>query len=157
PGAIEGTLEGFSTTPIVETQTLTTDLHIGGTADVDGNTFSEVGLPPGRYTVEAKAGPEVDGALVEVRSGETAHVALRSRGMGRIEGTGTELGANTPVSGMRCDGNLSMAGQMSAGPPDESRQAFTDAAGHFMVSGPVGRVRVFCFSPGGGPLSVAGT
>src|SRR5262249_9119448 len=58
PGAIEGTLEGFSTTPIVETQTLTTDLHIGGTADVDGNTFSEVGLPPGRYTVEAKAGPE---------------------------------------------------------------------------------------------------
>lgn len=157
PGAIAGTLEGFSTTPIVETNTLTTDLHIGGNADVEGNTFSQVGLPPGRYTVEAKAGAEVDGASVEVRSGETTHVTLRSRGMGKIEGTVTEFGAKTPVAGMRCDGNLSMAGQMSAGPPDESRQAFTDAGGHFMLTGPVGRVRVFCFSPNGGTLSVAGT
>jgi RNA polymerase sigma-70 factor (ECF subfamily) len=157
PGAIEGTLVGFSTPPIVETNTLTTDLHIGGFAIVDGNAFSQEGLPPGRYTVEAKAGGEVDGASVDVKSGETAHVTLRSRGMGKIEGTVTELGTKAPVVGMRCDGNLSMAGQMSAGPPDESRQAFTDGAGHFTLTAPIGRVRVFCFSPSGGPLSVAGT
>jgi RNA polymerase sigma-70 factor (ECF subfamily) len=157
PGAIEGTLVGFSTTPTVETMTLTTDLHIGGTAIVDGATFSQIGLPPGRYTVEAKAGGEVDGAAVDVKSGETAHVTLTSRGMGKVEGTVTEFGTKTPVAAMRCDGNLSMAGQMSGGPPDESRQAFTDAAGHFVLTAPVGRVRVFCFVPNGGPLSVAGT
>jgi RNA polymerase sigma-70 factor (ECF subfamily) len=156
-GAIEGTLVGFSTTPLVETNTLTADLHIGGTAIVDGNTFSQVGLPPGKYTVEAKAGLEVDGASVDVRSGETAHVTLTSRGRGHVEGTVTELGTKAPVAGMRCDGNLSMGGQMGPSPPDESRQAFTDAAGHFSLATPTGHVRVFCFNPTGGPLSVAGT
>jgi RNA polymerase sigma factor (sigma-70 family) len=161
PGAIQGTLVGFSTTPIVETNTLTADLHIGGNAVVEGNTFSQVGLPPGKYTVEAKAGVETDGASVDVRSGETAHVTLTSRGSGRIEGTVVELGTKSPVAGMRCDGNLSMGGQMSASPPDESRQSFTDAAGHFSLATPTGHVRVFCgfFSsnPTGALLSVAGT
>jgi RNA polymerase sigma factor (sigma-70 family) len=161
PGAIEGTLVGFSTTPVVETATLTADLHIGGDAVVEGNTFSQVGMRPGRYTVEAKAGLEIDGATVEVRSGETTHVTLTSRGAGRVEGTVIELGTKAPVVGMRCDGNLSMGGQMSSSPPDESRQAYTDAAGHFSVATPTGRVRVFCFNPtptpAGGMLSVAGT
>jgi hypothetical protein len=159
PGAIEGTLVGFSTTPVVETATLTPDLHLGGDAVVEGNTFSQVGLRPGSYTVEAKAGVEIDGTTVEVRSGETAHVTLTSRGAGRVEGTVTELATKAPVVGMRCDGNLSMGGQMSSSPPDESRQAYTDAAGHFSVATPAGRVRVFCFNPTplGGQLSVAGT
>lgn len=157
PGAIEGTLVGFSTTPIVESNTLTADLHIGGSAVVEGNTFSIVGLPPGKYTIEAKAGVEVDGAAVDVRSGETAHVTLTSRGSGHVEGTVTELATKVPVVGMRCDGNLSMGGQMSASPPDESREAFTDAAGHFSLATPTGRIRVFCFNPAGGPMSIAGT
>jgi RNA polymerase sigma factor (sigma-70 family) len=161
PGAIQGTLVGFSTTPIVETNTLTADLHIGGNAVVEGNTFSQVGLPPGKYTVEAKAGIETDGASVDVRSGETAHVTLTSRGSGRVEGTVVELGTKAPVAGMRCDGNLSMGGQMGASPPDVSRQSFTDDAGHFSLATPTGHVRVFCgffsFNPTGGLLSVAGT
>lgn len=157
PGAIEGTLVGFSTTPIVESNTLTADLHIGGTAVVEGNTFSIVGLPAGKYTVEAKAGIEIDGVAVDVRSGETAHVTLTSRGAGHVDGVVTELGTKLPVQGMRCDGNLSMGGQMGPSPPDESRQAFTDAAGHFSLATPTGKVRVFCFNPAGGPLSVAGT
>jgi hypothetical protein len=161
PGAIQGTLVGFSTTPIVETNTLTADLHIGGNAVVEGNTFSQVGLPPGKYTVEAKAGAEIDGASVDVRSGETARVTLTSRGTGHVEGTITELGTKSPVVGMRCDGNLSMGGQMGPSPPDESRQAFTDAAGHFSVVTPTGHVRVFCgffaFTPTGRQLSVTGT
>lgn len=157
PGSIEGTLVGFSTTPIVESNTLTADLHIGGTAVVEGNTFSLVGLPPGKYTIEAKAGIEVDGAAVDVRSGQTAHVTLTSRGVGHVDGIVTELGTKAPVAGMRCDGNLSMGGQMGPSPPDESRQAFTDAAGHFTLATPTGHVRVFCFNPTGGLLSVAGT
>jgi hypothetical protein len=157
PGAIKGTLVGFSTTPVVETNTLTADLHIGGNAIVEGNTFSQVGLPPGKYTVEAKAGVEIDGVAVDVRSGETAHVTLTSRGNGHVEGTITEFGTKAPVAGMRCDGNLSMGGQMGPSPPDETRQAFTDAAGHFSLATPTGHVRVFCFNPTGGLLSVAGT
>jgi RNA polymerase sigma-70 factor (ECF subfamily) len=157
PGAIEGTLVGFSTTPAVETHTLMADLHNGGWAIVEGNTFSQIGLTPGKYTVEAKAGIETDGAAVEVRAGETAHITLTNRGTGRVEGTVTELGAKAPVVGMRCDGNLSMGGQMGMSPPDESRQAFTDAAGHFSLTTPTGHVRVFCFPTSGPPISVAGT
>jgi hypothetical protein len=58
---------------------------------------------------------------------------------------------------MRCDGNLSMGGQMGMSPPDESRQAFTDAAGHFSLTTPTGSVRVFCFPVSGPPISPAGT
>jgi RNA polymerase sigma factor (sigma-70 family) len=143
-------------TPTVEAFKLTPDLRVGGLAIVDGATFSKIGLPPGRYAVEAKAGAEVDGRSVEVRPGQAVHVTLRRRGAGTVEGTVTELAAHKPVAGMRRDANLSMGGQMSGSPPDPSRQAFTDAAGHFVVNAPVGRVRIFCFSPNGGPLSPAG-
>jgi len=157
PGAIEGTLVGFSTTPMVETHTLLADLHNGGYAIVEGNRFWQIGLSPGKYTVEAKGGSETDGAAVEVRPGETAHVTLTSRGTGHVEGTVTELGTKAPIAGMRCDGNLSMGGQMGMSPPDESRQTFTDAAGHFSLTTPTGRVRVFCFPVSGPPISAAGT
>ncbi len=42
-------------------------------------------------------------------------------------------------------------------PPTVAHQAFTDAAGHFKVSAPLGRVRLFCFSVTPAPLSAAGT
>jgi RNA polymerase sigma factor (sigma-70 family) len=155
-GAIEGTLTGFATTPTVYTNTLTPDLHMGGLAMVNGNTFSRTGLAPGRYTVVAQSGSDVDGQSVDVHPGETVHVALQSRGIGTVTGTVTEFAAKTPVAGMRCDAYLSLAGQISNAPPDPSHQAFTDAAGHFTMSAPVGRVRVFCFLPSGGPLSGAG-
>jgi PDZ domain-containing protein len=132
------------------------DLANGGYAIVEGNTFSQIGLTPGKYTVEAKAGLETDGVAVEVRAGETAHVTLTNRGTGRVEGSVTELGTKAPVVGMRCDGNLSMGGQMGMSPPDESRQAVTDAAGHFSVVTPTGRVRIFCFATSGAPISPAG-
>jgi RNA polymerase sigma factor (sigma-70 family) len=157
PGAIEGTLVGFSTTPMVETHTLLADLHNGGYAIVEGHRFWQIGLSPGKYTIEAKGGSETDGTAVEVRPGETAHVTLTSRGTGHVEGTVTELGTKAPIAGMRCDGNLSMGGQMGMSPPDESRQAFTDAAGHFLLTTPTGRVRVFCFPVSGPPISAAGT
>jgi hypothetical protein len=137
---------------------------IVASAVVDGNTFSIPGLRPGHYTIEARAGAEDDGEAVDVKSGETAHVALKSRGVGRVEGTIFEYGTTTPVVGMRCSATLSMGGQMSAGLGDRGEQVFSDAAGHFAVTAPLGRVRVFCFdsdgagrSPGGTDVDVAAT
>jgi RNA polymerase sigma factor (sigma-70 family) len=157
PGAIKGTLIGFSTTPIVALQNDTPDLTTGSRAIVERDRFSALGVPPGHYTVQAKAGVDVDGQAVEVRPGQTIRLTLRSRGLGKIAGRVTEYGSKAPVTGMRCDGNLSMGGMMGGLEPDPALQAFTDAAGRFSVSAPIGRVRVFCFSPNGDRLSNAGT
>ncbi len=153
-GAIEGTLAGFSRTPMVAIISIGSDLHVGGLATVDAMTFSRPGLPAGRYRVQAAAGPDVDAQLVEVRPGETAHVTLRARGLGTVEGTVSD-GAHTPIAGMRCDAQLLLGGEMSPVPPDPSQQAFTDLGGHFTMPAPLGRVRIFCFFPNGGPHSPA--
>jgi hypothetical protein len=154
-GAIEGTLVGFSKSPDVFTH-----MHAPGgkvmRALVDGSRFSRIGLAPGRYTVEAQAGAEVDALSVEVRSGETAKVTLRNRGAGTVEGTVSDLETRAPIAGLRCDAKLLMAGQTNMIPPDVAQQAFTDAAGHFAVNAPIGRVRIFCFAMSGEPRSPAG-
>lgn len=149
-GAIDGTLAGFSTTPAVFIISSGSDLHTGGVATVDGTTFSRVGLPAGRYRVQAAAGPDVDAQLIEVHAGETAHVALRARDMGSVEGTVSDASTHTPIAGMRCDAQLLLGGEMSPVPPDRSQQAFTDLTGHFRMPAPLGRVRIFCFRPDGG-------
>jgi hypothetical protein len=94
---------------------------------------------------------------VDVRPGEIEHVSLKNRGVGRVEGTISEFGTKKPIAGMRCVGNPAVGDVMPMGPVDESRQALTDAAGHFSLESPTGRVRVFCFNPNGGALSPAGT
>jgi hypothetical protein len=156
PGAIEGTLVGFSTPPTVQLLTLTTNLFIGSNPIVEGTRFSQTGLRPGRYAIEAKAGMEVDGATVDIRAGETAKVTLRSRGVGKLEGHLFEFGTKTPLPGYRCDANLSMGGQMGGPPPDPAWTSNPDASGHFAMAAPIGMVRVFCF-PQGAPMSPAGT
>jgi len=158
PGIIDGTLLGFSATPIVEIITETPDLTTGRYAFVDGSQFSAPSLPPGRYTVLAQAAAEVDGQAVDVRPGETTRVTLRSRGLGRIDGRIVEYGSSAPVTGMRCDSHLSIHGEMpSTSPPDQALQALTDATGHFSLVAPSGRIRVYCFPLIGRPLSITGT
>ena len=157
PGAIEGTLVGFSTPPIVELHTETPDLSTGSRAIVDGTRFSAPGLPPGRYTVQARAGTDVDGQTVEVRPGETVRLTLRSRGLARVEGRITEYGSKAPVPGMRCATSLSIDGTMGNSLADQGLPSFSDASGHFSMPAPTGRVRVYCFAPNPGPLSIAGT
>jgi RNA polymerase sigma factor (sigma-70 family) len=154
PGAIDARLLGFSSTPQVELR--------GGPRGgarrvlVDAGHASVTELPAGRYILQAKAGAELDSQSVDVRAGETAYVALRSRGLGRIEGRVIEHGSNAPVVGMRCDAMLSTAadGPLS---PDQTLQAVTDGGGQFSVAAPIGRVRVVCAMWAGGPLSLAGT
>ncbi|HEY6036687.1 MAG TPA: carboxypeptidase regulatory-like domain-containing protein, partial [Kofleriaceae bacterium] len=155
PGAIEGTLAGFTSTPDVFVLSPTGQQR-GGRAIVDGTTFTRVALPPGQYLVNATAGAEADGQTIDLAPGETKHVDLRNRGTGSVEGTVTELGSHAPVPGMRCDAHVAFGGTITMLPPDPSHQAFTDAAGHFVVSAPIGRARVLCFLPTGGPLSAAG-
>jgi S1-C subfamily serine protease len=102
------------------------------------------------------AGPDTDAVTIEVHPGETVHVDLHSRSVGTVEGTVADLVSRKPIAGMRCDAKPSTQGQTSPVPPDVVFQAFTDAAGHFKVSAPLGRARIFCFPPDLGPVSPAG-
>jgi hypothetical protein len=154
PGVIAGTLVGYSRLPDITALQIGADRVIQASAVVEGNAFTITGLRPGHYTVEARAGVEVDGQAVDVRSGETAHVTLTSRGIGRIEGTVFEYGTTTPAVGMRCLAELSMGGQMGAPMDDEAQEVFSDAQGHFTVTAPVGRVRVLCLGDDQGPGGV---
>ena len=154
-GALDGTLTGFSTTPTVFYWSATGPEQ-SGRAAVDGAKFSRAGVTPGRYTIEA-VGAETDAVSVEVHAGETVHVDLRSRATGSVEGTVADLVTRKPLAGMRCDAKPSTGGRDTPVPPDVPFQAFTDAAGHFKVTAPIGRTRIHCFAPNGGPLSPAGT
>lgn len=154
-GAIEGTVSGFSAPPDVFV--MKSAGPIAGRAALEGSRFSRIGLPPGRYTVVAMVGVDTDAQSVEIKPGETARVELRSRGVGTIEGTVSELATRKPLAGVRCDATISLDGRSSPGLSSPAHQAFTDAAGHFRMSAPRGRVRLFCFSPGPAPLSPAGT
>ncbi len=152
-GAVEGTLIGFSTPPVV----FVSSPGQPERAIVEGTSFSRRGLRPGQYAVQAMVGTQADAQSIEIKPGETVHVDLRSRDVGTVEGTVSEFGTHGPLAGLRCDAHLSVNGQMSPIMPDASQQAFTDASGHFAVTAPTGRVRIFCFSPGPVPLSPAGT
>ena len=143
PGAIDGTLTGFATPPIV-TATLAT-VFTESLATVDGTSFSIAGLSPGRYAVKAVAGADMDAATVDVKSGETAHVALKSHGTGRVEGAIYEYGTTTPLVAARCDVGMAIGGGNFAADP--SRQTFADGAGHFALEAPIGHARLVCISP----------
>jgi protocatechuate 3,4-dioxygenase beta subunit len=157
PGAIEGTLVGFSQPPQVQMLTLTTDLFIGNNPIVEGTRFWQTGVRPGKYAIEAKVGTEVAGESIEVRSGETTRVTLTSRGIGKLEGHLYEFGTKTTPPSFRCDANLSMGGQMGGPPPDPSQTSQVDDKGHFAMAAPIGMVRVFCFAQDGAAFTVAGT
>lgn len=156
PGAVDGTLVGFSTPPQVRMRTLTQDLAIGGNPIVEGTHFWQTGLRPGKYAIEAFGGAEKAGTSIEIKSGETTKVTLTSRGDGKLEGHLYEFGTKTPLPGYRCDANISMGGEMGGPPSDDSHSAFPDAQGHFAMAAPVGTVRVFCFSQNNPGLSPAG-
>ena len=153
-GTIEGRLVGFAAPPTVHTVRMTPARIMGLMAIVNGDRFSFAGVPPGRYPVEALSGEQTDGALVEVRAGETAQVELRARPRVPIAGRVVELGSGAPVPGMVCHARPVMNGVAGDHwPVPES--APSDSKGQFSVRSPTGRVRVICF-PAGIPFSVAG-
>ncbi|HMG54459.1 MAG TPA: sigma-70 family RNA polymerase sigma factor, partial [Kofleriaceae bacterium] len=123
PGAIEGTLTGFSAVPVVDLRAEGRDRVAGRPPLVERDRFSAAGLSPGRYTVQARAGTEADTQTVEVRPGETTRIALRTRGLATLQGRITEFGSGAPVAGMRCDAALSVNGDPAPSPPTPALQA----------------------------------
>jgi len=156
PGAIEGELVGFSTTPRVHARQVTQTLLIGNEAVIEGNTFSISGLTPGKYVVEALAGEENDGKSIEIKSGQVVKIQLKSRGKGRVEGLVYEFGSKAPIPNMNCVAAQSMGGQAGeVAPGPATAGSTTDAKGVFSIPAPVGKARVMCFSQDGS-FSVAG-
>ncbi|HEY6037927.1 MAG TPA: carboxypeptidase regulatory-like domain-containing protein, partial [Kofleriaceae bacterium] len=155
-GTVAGTLVGFTAPPTVRAITALTDMRIGAMAIVDGPTFSIGGLTPGHYMIEAQAGPQTDAVGVDVRAGETSRVTLTSRAVGKVAAHVTDFASHAPLANMRCDADLSIDGQMGAAPEDPARIAYTDPGGRASIDAPLGKIRVYCFYPMGGPVSQAG-
>ena len=145
PGAIDGTLVGFTGSPWVLAA-----IELRGEGDVhqakiDGDRFSIAGLKPGSYTVQGFVdGIQLDGTAVEVKTGATSTVALRARARGTIEGRVHELGSGTPIAGMACRASLEMGGREGPAITSASHAPLTDATGTFSLDAPVGRVRITC-------------
>ncbi|MEO8552848.1 MAG: carboxypeptidase-like regulatory domain-containing protein, partial [Kofleriaceae bacterium] len=144
PGAIEGTLVGFTGDPwVIAAVSLRgeDDLH---QAKIDGDHFSIGGLKPASYTVQGLVdGVQLDGVAVEVKTGVTATVTLHAHPRGKVVGQVHELASGAPIAGMACRASLEMGGR--EGPEIGSARApLTDATGQFSLDAPVGHVRVTC-------------
>lgn len=145
PGAIEGTLAGFTGPVRVVARFAPSTLGPRSdpsrmirtfTAQVVGTTFRLRGLAAGAYTVDANVGGVVaDSAQVDVASGQTASATLTFRGLGKITGVVTSAATNAPVEGAHCF--TPKAGRTS--------DYLTDAQGHFAIDpAPVGVNFVVC-------------
>jgi hypothetical protein len=148
-GAIEGTLVGFTTTPVI------TGISRAGGNDlvdfeVDGDHFSARGLSPGNYAITANTGGHGgDTAHVVVTAGKTSAVTLTSRGVATVAGTVLDWKTRAPIAGAMCHGPIARDGD-EFGPiyvtTDELE--VTDAAGHFTATGSAGVVTVVCDADG---------
>src|SRR6201999_4177779 len=99
-GAIDGTLVGFTTTPVI---TGSQGGHNVVDFEVGGGHFSAPGLPPGSYKVTADTnGQDSDTAIVTVAAGKTAPVTLTSRGTATVMGTVIDWKTQAPIAGAMC-------------------------------------------------------
>lgn len=148
-GAIEGTLVGFTTTPVI------TGIAKGSGHDmiefeVDGDHFSARGLSPGDYAITANSGGHGDAKHVTVVAGKTATVTLTSRGVATVAGTVIDWKTRAPIAGAMCHGPLSRDGDDFGSPiyVNNEELAVTDAAGHFTIAGSAGVVTIPCLADG---------
>ncbi|HEY4175764.1 MAG TPA: sigma-70 family RNA polymerase sigma factor [Kofleriaceae bacterium] len=155
-GALEGTLAGFTATPMITLSTRTADLTMLRRPTLDGTSYSCVGLAVGHYIVEARAGDEVDTQSLEILPGKTAHLDLRARPLGPVDGTVIDS-AHKPLADMRCDAHILANNEIFMAPPAPSQQGTTDATGRFSLRAPIGRVRLTCFALQGTPVQVPPT
>ncbi|MEO6775998.1 MAG: sigma-70 family RNA polymerase sigma factor [Kofleriaceae bacterium] len=144
-GRIEGTLVGFTTTPIV-LGILSSGGHEPVDLEVDGDHFAASGLSPGPYVLSANTGGTGDAKRVVVTSGKTTTVVLTSRGTATITGHVLDWKSHEPVAGARCTAPVARDGDeigVVYVSPDEG--AISDASGAYRLDGVgAGEVIVDC-------------
>ncbi|MEO8706023.1 MAG: sigma-70 family RNA polymerase sigma factor [Kofleriaceae bacterium] len=150
PGAITGTLAGFTgAVNVLASKALFGEEDVYE-AKIDGDHFSITGLQPGNYTVQARrAGTQLDGTTVDVKSGVTATVSFRNRQRATIDGRVADLASGAPLAGMACRASLSLGGREGPNVGTEISSQLTGPTGTFSVDAPIGRVRVTCLFMGG--------
>ncbi len=135
PGAITGTLEGFTDPPEI-VATLQEQPFTSFHGVVRGNTFAIRGIPPGKYGIRATAASGNGLASAEVTEHGSTTVVLRSLGFGGIAGTVVDAKTHKPLAGLGCQYGM------------WSKRAFTDGAGRFQIDHvAAGEVDVFCSGP----------
>jgi hypothetical protein len=140
--AIEGTLEGFTTTPRVVARD---DRQASYFATVTGSTFEVRDLQPGAYTITATSASELGEGHVTVEPGQTAHVTLREVPSGAIEGRVVDA-TGAPLEGSYCNAVRRDASRSGAWTAANEK---TSATGAFRIT-PMfpGVYDVRCFNAG---------
>jgi RNA polymerase sigma-70 factor (ECF subfamily) len=146
-GAIDGTLVGFATAPVI-TGVLAAGGHEPVDFEVDGDHFSARGLSPGAYVLIADTGGhDSDSKRVVVAARKTTPVTLTSRGTATIVGTVRDWKTHQPISGARCSRPIPRDGtSVGAIYNSPDNEVSSDDAGHFTVAGSAGEVIIVCRS-----------
>ena len=139
PGAIEGTLVGFATTPAVTATRAGTAVP----ATTTGTSFSLRELAPGRYAITARTATEVASAELDVAPSRVSRVTLTSSGTTRITGRVREHRTGAPVEGMTCHAVPRLVADPDGPPPPGG--ARTDPSGVFVIpAAPSGDIVITC-------------
>lgn len=146
-GRITGRLVGFNSTPAVHTYRFTEFTNMGYMAVVEGDRFTFDGIPAGEFPVEAIAGVQTDGALVDVKPGATTELVLTARPTTPIEGRVVDRETGAGVAGFNCAARVVMGGYHGDLIPIQGSLP-TDASGRFSLDAPLGLTRVVCMKPG---------
>ena len=134
-GAIEGTLEGFATSPSVfafaaREDTMMMPYRLNAT--VTGTTFSFKRVPVGTYSLIARSKDGSARAEVTVDGKAVAKVVLRNPGSGTVEGRVVDETTREPVANLVCE--------------SEGSHMRSDASGAFRLERvTAGKATVFCF------------
>jgi len=142
-GGIDGTLEGFASTPEV----MAHRVDAGGVqhrAVVTGNTFQLRNLPAGKYLLlTASSSTEGEYANVVVSPGTTMKVTVRKREVGVITGTVIDEKSRAPLAGIYCTSSRRGGDPLST--YERAPSTVTDTSGAFRIErAPVGINFIAC-------------
>jgi protocatechuate 3,4-dioxygenase beta subunit len=135
-GELDGTVSGFTTSPLVSIGCMLPNVSLQAEIGPDGR-FRFEALPAGRYHVIARAGGEIDQTDVDVVAGAPATVALASKGQATIHGVARDRKTGAGAEGASCRAQLAA---MAIEPT-----AIVDATGRFDLHVPAGEpLSVIC-------------
>jgi hypothetical protein len=153
-GGIDGTLQGFATTPDVIAYRVD-DRGGRHRAVVTGSTFQLRNLAAGEYRLAATSASESSYVRVVVPPGTTKQVTLTKQQAGIIVGTVVDEKTRAPVAGLYC-GSYLRGGDAGSLYENRSSYAITDANGAFRIERAfVGINGVTCNGPAANALGEA--